>query len=68
MHQFTGKIILILIIVSFFLGALVVTFHPDYTLEKNIRSNRNYYPSVKIGTPASQQTKDEREMDRDQGY
>ncbi|OGH56436.1 MAG: hypothetical protein A3G34_01550 [Candidatus Lindowbacteria bacterium RIFCSPLOWO2_12_FULL_62_27] len=67
MHQFTGKVIMILIIISFFLGALVVTFNDEYTLEKNIHSNRHYYPSVKVGEEA-RKAGDAEEADRDQGY
>ncbi len=52
MHQFTGKVIFLLVVVSFFLGLLVVTLKPDYTIESNIRSNRAYYPSVKVHSGA----------------
>ena len=68
MHQFTGKIILMLIVVSFLLGVLVVTLNPDYTIEKNVRSNRNYYPSIKIGEPSSKKDADPQEVLSGQGY
>jgi hypothetical protein len=48
MHLFSGKIILIIMSISLLLGFLVVLFNPDYTIEKNIRSNKDYYPSVKV--------------------
>ena len=67
MHQFTGKVILMLIIVAFFLGAMVVVFDKNYTREKNLRSNRNYYPSVKVEEPVSRGDKSEEETG-DQGY
>lgn len=67
MHQFTGKVILILILIAFFLGALVVTFNKNYTMERNIRSNLNYYPSVKIETSGSKKEKMQEEVS-DQGY
>ena len=68
MHQFTGKVILILIVIAFFLGTLVVTFKPEYTLEKNIRSNREYYPSVKVDSRPGEKKPDSEEVSSDQGY
>ncbi len=66
MHQFTGKVILILILIAFFLGALVAARWPNYTLEHNIRSNRSYYPSVKVGVP--DEAEDPQEETGAQGY
>lgn len=48
MHLFSGKIILIIMTISLLLGFLVVLFKPDYTIENNIRSNKDYYPSVVV--------------------
>lgn len=68
MHQFTGKVILILIVISFFLGSLVVALNPKYTLERNVRSNLYYYPSVKVDVKSSPKD-DAREEDAGaQGY
>lgn len=48
MHQFSGKLILIMLAVSFLLGLLVVGLHPNYSREANVKSNENYYPSVQV--------------------
>ena len=48
MHAFTGKMVLIIIIISFFLGLGVVLFNKDYTRKNNIESNLKYYPSVRV--------------------
>ena len=66
MHQFTGKVILILILISFVLGAMVVTLTPNYNRRENIRSNRRYYPSVKMREVVSKDT--EEESNGAQGY
>lgn len=68
MHQFTGKVIFILVVVSFFLGLLVVTFKPNYTIQNNIRSNRSYYPSVKVGAPEADSKNQKEEDAGAQGY
>lgn len=74
MHQFTGKVIFLLIMVSFLLGLMVVGVLPkfgvipEYSIENNIRSNRNYYPSVKVGNVV-EDVKDKQEEDAGaQGY
>lgn len=48
MHLFSGKLILIIMAVALLLGGMVMLCNPDYTWEKNVASNRDYYPSVKI--------------------
>jgi hypothetical protein len=48
MHTFTGKMILILLVLSFILGLMVILLKPDYTIKANVASNQTYYPSVKI--------------------
>lgn len=53
MHQFSGKLIIIMILFSCLLGGLVLLFKDDYTIAQNVKSNRDYYPSVKIAAPAS---------------
>ncbi|MEK8023056.1 MAG: hypothetical protein AAB229_04530 [Candidatus Hydrogenedentota bacterium] len=50
MHEFSGKLILILVFLAFVAGALVVTFDSSYTIEENVESNKDYYPSVKVDT------------------
>lgn len=77
MHQFTGKVIFILIVISFFFGAAVVSglipgswigLKHEYTLEYNIRSNRHYYPSVKVGAAPAATREDREEISSDKGY
>lgn len=67
MHQFTGKVILILIMISFVIGSMWVAIHPNYTRAHNIRSNRDYYPSVKVDDKSAE-TRDTAEESGDEGY
>lgn len=76
MHQFTGKVIMILIIVSFCLGLLVVGdilprswigLKQEYTRENNTNSNSNYYPSVKVSSTYDKKIEAKEEIG-DQGY
>ncbi|HNW93671.1 MAG TPA: hypothetical protein PKM88_12245 [bacterium] len=48
MHLFSGKVILIIMVISLGLGLLVIALDSNYTMKNNVDSNRDYYPSVKI--------------------
>ena len=47
-HEFSGKLILVMLAFSFLLGGLVIMLVPNYGIKQNIESNKDYYPSVRI--------------------
>lgn len=49
MHIFSAKMILVIMIISVFVGLGVILLKKDYTIQNNIKSNIQYYPSVKLG-------------------
>lgn len=41
-----AKLLAITILVSLLIGVLVLVFNDDYTIEKNVKSNRDYCPTI----------------------
>lgn len=42
----TTKLFIFLLIMSIFLGTIVILTHPDYRINNIYQTNKNYYPQI----------------------